>query len=119
MILSRLTEAQIELQCLDYLVRVKKLMAWKQPTTGFYDTKRKRFRKQMNPYARNGVPDILCVIEGRLIGFEVKKKGSYQTESQKLFESDLRASGGLYYVVRSLEELQLALEDINHKVSVQ
>lgn len=111
------SEAQIELAVLDYLVRARRLMAWKNQTSGFFDTKRNRFRKHISPYARNGVPDIICVIYGLFVGFEVKKKGNGQTESQISFESDLRKAGGLYYLVRSVEEVDSALLEIESKVA--
>lgn len=115
------SESQIELQLLDYLNRVRKFEAWKNTSTGYYDAGRKCFRRQSNPYCRNGVADILCVIPvqfshmstpiGITVYFEVKSPRGVQSESQKEFERVLRASGGYYYLVRSIEELELALDD--------
>lgn len=113
---EKATEAQIEYAILDYLVRIKHIFAWKQPTSGFFDTKHRRFRKQASPFAINGVPDIIAVIYGRFIGFEVKRRGNKQTEAQKLFESRLRASQGLYYILHDLLELEDALADIELKL---
>lgn len=110
------TEAQIEFACLDYLVRVKRYFFWKQPTAGYYSVKQKVFRKQASPFAINGVADILGCIKGRLIALEVKKKGNYQTPTQKLFEESLKASGGFYYVIHDLIELEDALKEIESKL---
>jgi len=114
------SEAEIELSILAYLVRVKHLLAWKNPAAGRFDPRRKIFVKSKeanNPYARNGVPDILCVIKGRLLGFEVKSKVGRQSEAQKLFERDLRSSGGHYYLVRSVEEVITAVKEFARDVS--
>lgn len=104
-------ESAIELQILHYLVIVRKLFAWKNPTAGYFSPTLKRFRKHTNPYALNGAPDILCIREGRFIGFEVKTKKGKMSESQEIFRKNILNAKGFYYVVRSLEEVHRALDD--------
>ncbi len=54
---------------------------------------------------RPGVADFF--IQGpHDLGFwlEVKRPGGYQRQSQKLFQRDITANGGSYYIVHSLRE---------------
>lgn len=108
------TESQLELQLLHYLVWVKHWFAWKNPTTGFFDVRTKRFRKHVNPYAINGCPDIVCIWKGKFVGFEVKRKKGKQSEAQLDFEKRCKQVGGLYFVIRNLEELQAAISSIEN-----
>lgn len=70
------------------------------------------FRKDMNPYTRQGIPDIIIVSQGRFIGLEVKTRTNHQSEAQKEFEGDLQSNGGKYFVVRSIEDVENALREI-------
>lgn len=107
-----LSESQIEMQICHYL-HSKRLFFWKTISTGFFDTKRKVFRKQHNPFALSGIPDILICYEGRLIGWEIKTPKGIQSENQKLFESRLVSEGkGRYAIIRSLEEAVAELKRI-------
>jgi hypothetical protein len=65
------------------------------------------FRK-LPKYTPRGLPDIIVIKDGRFVGLEVKKKGSYQTPDQKEFELQIKEAGGEYYVVRSIENVQEA-----------
>lgn len=58
-----------------------------------------------------GWPDIEVVHEGRFMAFEVKAEGNYQSDTQKDCEALIRASGGLYAVVRSTEDVKECLDD--------
>lgn len=61
---------------------------------------------------RGGMPDFTCIIGGRYVGIESKrpkesKSGmGYQSEPQKLFEANVVAAGGSYFVIRSVEDLE-------------
>lgn len=57
----------------------------------------------------NGVPDILAVIEGKLIGIEVKAAFGTQSPDQKRWQMDLENAGAKYILVRSWEEVASAL----------
>jgi len=59
-----------------------------------------------NPYAMVGAPDIICVIDGRFVGVEVKTAKGKQSADQVLYMKRLRAHGGAYHVVRSLKDAQ-------------
>jgi len=56
-----------------------------------------------------GIPDLLCLIDGRLYGFEVKSKSGSLTEAQKLTQGRMVAAGAKVAVVRSVEEVERCL----------
>jgi hypothetical protein len=52
-----------------------------------------------------GVSDIIaCDPDGRFHAIEVKNKVGRQSDHQRRFESDVRARGGRYTVMRSLDD---------------
>lgn len=63
-------------------------------------------------YGVKGLPDLLAIEPGtgRLIGIEVKRPGTYQTQEQLEWQLRFTEAGALYVVVRSGEELQAWLE---------
>jgi VRR-NUC domain len=58
---------------------------------------------------RPGVPDILCCYRGRFIAIELKVRGSKLSPEQEREAERLRNSGGVFVVVRRLEDLVEAL----------
>ena len=105
-------EEIIQEQIVDYL-NIKKVMHMAIPNelggggkSGMLRTLR---HKRMG--MRKGSPDlILFMPNARLVCIEVKTKGSYQSESQKVFESEVKQLGFEYYVIRSIEELKEVLK---------
>lgn len=59
-----------------------------------------------------GLPDIIAVIPptGRFLGLEVKSATGVQREAQKAFQSQLEASGGVYEIVRSVEDAERVIQ---------
>jgi hypothetical protein len=53
-----------------------------------------------------GLSDIVVCYAGRFIGLEVKTKSGRQSQSQKNAEQEIKASGGEYYVVRSVADVK-------------
>lgn len=53
-----------------------------------------------------GMPDILCVIKGHLIGLEVKTDKGKQEPDQIEWQAKLERAGGTYAVVRSWEDTE-------------
>jgi hypothetical protein len=74
----------------------------------------KQFRR-LPKFTPRGLPDIIVVKDGKYIGLEVKKPQcgnsakTYQSKEQKEFEQELKAAGGEYYVVRSIDDVQKIL----------
>lgn len=55
---------------------------------------------------RDGVADYLAFPPGRKVAIEIKRNDGKQRKGQEDFERDWQASGGVYVVVRTLEEFQ-------------
>lgn len=104
-------EKDVEKSICDWL-RIKGFFFWKQPSSGFFDTNRKCFRRHVSPYVKAGVPDIIVVHQGRFIGIEVKSATGRQSESQKDFEQELLSRGqGNYFIARSVEDVENQLKE--------
>lgn len=54
---------------------------------------------------KKGFPDILVLINGRTIGFEVKTAVGKQSKEQKDIENKFKQHGQEYFVVRTVEEV--------------
>jgi hypothetical protein len=52
-----------------------------------------------------GSPDLIVIKDGFFIGLEVKAKGRKQSPDQKAFEEGVKAAGGEYYLVRSIDDV--------------
>lgn len=52
-----------------------------------------------------GVPDILGIYNGRLLGIEVKTRGGKVSEYQQKFIDAINQRGGIAFVVRSVDDL--------------
>ena len=57
-------------------------------------------------YAVKGIPDILVIRKGKLIGLEVKIGNNKPTEVQLERHKEMRAAGADVYVVYSLDEVK-------------
>jgi len=100
-------ESTIEKNILDWLT-IKGCYAFKVPKSG-YNVKGK-WRKHSSKYAVNGISDIVCIDRtGRVLFLEVKSKNGVQSDDQKKFEENVKKSGGRYYVVRSVKDVELVL----------
>ena len=69
-----------------------------------YDPIGKKFRS-MAKGTKKGFPDILVLINGRTIGFEVKTAVGKQSKEQKDIENKFKQHGQEYFVVRTVEEV--------------
>lgn len=107
-----MTEKEIETGILDYLATISNGFFWKNHNGAIYDPTRKVFRKNTNKHVYKGVPDILGVIDGRMIGIEVKKPKSddsrktYPTTEQLEFIAKIEACGGYGLIARSIADVQ-------------
>ncbi len=106
-------EKDIERLILDWLLYLPGCFAWKNQTGGYFDAKKGYFRRQTNPYAIKGVPDILGVYKGRPIAIEVKSKLGRISPEQKLFIAKFVVHGGIAGVCRSLEDAQALIKSIS------
>lgn len=60
---------------------------------------------------KKGIPDIEVIMDGKLIGLEVKTPKGRQSEEQKNVEENFKKHNCEYHVVRSLED---AIKVIGH-----
>ena len=93
-------EKDIKRQILNWLLRRPKTYCWTQASVGIYDHNLGFFRSA----PKKGIPDIICCIDGKFVGIEVKRPGNKLSEAQKGFKAGIELAGGVYAVVFSLEE---------------
>lgn len=58
-----------------------------------------------------GVPDLIMLLDGTFYGFEVKAPGNYPTEAQRAVGDAIKANGGCWAVVRSIDDAQEAIDE--------
>jgi hypothetical protein len=68
-----------------------------------------------NPFQEVGVPDLLCCLEGRFIGLEVKLPGEKPSSRQKVILQRIREAGGIGEVVTSVAEVERILKRSSRK----
>ncbi len=64
--------------------------------------------KDMYRFGAVGSPDIICVIDGKYVGIEVKGSSGKQSEGQIKFQKELEAVGGRYILAYSIDDVQNA-----------
>jgi VRR-NUC domain len=99
-------EKDIQRTILDYLA-AKRIFHRKINNVGIF----KQSTGSYIPSQSVGMPDIIAVVNGRIIGIEVKRPGGPQSPGQKQFQKELETAGGLYFLVHSVEELQHKLQE--------
>ena len=97
----KISEASIQKSCLD-LLRIKGYFRMKISTVGIYVKARDTYIKNPNV----GCADILAFKKGcPNLAAEIKTKYGVQSDEQKRWQTDWERSGGIYAVVRSVDEL--------------
>ena len=82
-----MNEKELENLILEYCSNIKNVFAWKNQTTGIFDTNKKTFRK-INKYQINGVSDIILFMTEQVFFIEIKaplKTGEPRTK-EKLYK---------------------------------
>lgn len=59
---------------------------------------------------RSGTPDVICCLNGRFIGFEVKTDKGITSSLQEHHLELIKKSGGISAVVRSVDEVKQILK---------
>ena len=90
-------EADIVRAILRYLKTVPDCFCWKEHG-GMYGTA--------------GIPDIICCYRGKFVAFEVKTKIGKTTALQDSVINKIQKCGGKAAVVRSVENVKAALEEV-------
>lgn len=71
------------------------------------------FKIHGGPTMMAGLPDLAGSYRGRFVGLESKMPGNTQSPAQKLRERQIKASGGIYAVVRTVREAMRVLDAID------
>lgn len=100
-------EKQIQKTCMDYLqvLEAQGKLYFFRSQAGAVNTVRRNGSKGFFRTGRVGAPDITVCYNGKFIGLEIKNEKGKQSEAQKEAQKQIEATGGYYFVVRSLEEL--------------
>jgi len=93
-----IAERDVLRMCLEYLT-AKRIFHYRN-NTGAVKTEKSFVR-----FGTPGSPDIVAVVDGNYIGIECKGSDGKQSELQKIFQSNLERAGGIYVLVRTLEDL--------------
>ena len=106
------TETQLVKACLE-LLNYKKIMAWRN-NTGAFRTERGGFYRM----GLLGSGDIFAVMlpNGTLLAIECKVGRGVQSPSQCKFQATLEANKGIYWLIRSVDELVDRVEDYKTKL---
>ena len=80
---------------------LKRIRAWRV-NTGGVPARGGRFKRNVAA----GFPDLVCCCCGMFIAIEVKTPTGRQQPSQKLFQQELEAAGGVYLLCRSLADVE-------------
>lgn len=91
------SEKNTQQAILEYLTR-RSIFHYRN-NTGAVKVDKRFFR-----FGANGSPDIICVDGGRFIGIECKGPKGKLSDDQVLFKINLERAGGLYLMVRSIDE---------------
>jgi Holliday junction resolvase len=72
------------------------------------------FKVHGGPAMPRGLPDLICCVEGRYLGLEVKTPQTKNnvSEMQKLMRDKIVAAGGVCHVVCSVEEAVAIVEKL-------
>ncbi len=118
--MEKITEKQIQNTILHWLEFQRDCFSFTVNTGGVYDPTLNRFRPRSFGVIR-GTPDILCCYKpyqghGVMVGLEVKIAKGRQSEHQKIFETQIKAAGGFYFIVRSIADVQQALAHVRESI---
>lgn len=98
-----MSETLIVGQCLRWLERQPGWMAWRN------NTGTATMGARVVKFGRPGAPDIMAIHSGRFYGIECKTLTGRQSPLQVRWQRECEAAGGVYVLVRALQELQEVL----------
>lgn len=101
------SESMIVNQCIRWLYD-NRLFFYRNNTGAYKPEGSGRFIR----YGFPGSSDIVGIIQGRYIAIEAKTERGKQSDKQKAFQERVEASGGVYLLVHSLDELIEAMKPL-------
>lgn len=96
--------SQLQSQVIEYLNYIPGCFAYETSTTGGKGAPRKSKSK--------GKSDIACCYQGMYIAIEIKILPDTQSGDQEDFEKLVLGSGGRYWIITSLHEIQLKMKTL-------
>lgn len=100
----RVREADVQRAILDYL-ELRHIFHYRNNSGAFVMPETATHARRFFRAGVVGAPDIVCVVNGKYVGIEVKGTGGVQSDHQKQFQEELEAAGGRYILARSLDEV--------------
>ena len=92
-------------------------VCWHTPNT--FPTAKIQYHQKLKRMARRaGIPDLLILHEGLLIGLEVKTATGRQSPEQKAIEAEFKAAGAVYEVVRGVSDAERVLRALGALKSI-
>jgi len=98
------SEAQVQKSVIDYL-RWQNITFFRINVVGI-PLKDGSFRPNSQ---MKGIADLSLIIDGKSVWFEIKRLNGRQTQHQKDFAEKVRKAGGYYFLIRSVEQAQSAI----------
>lgn len=97
-------EREIQKSIIDYL-KLKRYCFWRQ-NSGAMPTSNDGYCTRFISFGTPGAPDIFLVKGGKIYGLEVKTPKGKQNDNQIAFQDRFEEAGGIYKVVRSLDDVR-------------
>lgn len=101
----KISEANVKKAVFAYL-QIKGYLFWPINNVGIWDADKGIYRRSGT--LRPGVSDAMVLVKGKLWALEFKSSTGPLSEAQKEFQRGIEANGGIYLVVRSIDDLQKA-----------
>jgi len=108
------SERAIETHILTFL-HYQKVWAFKLHRMGTFDSKKGVYRANKSAFYIKGIPDICGVFKGRPLFIEVKSKKGRLSPEQIEFGERAQKEGAIWFVARSVEDVERELECLNLK----
>jgi len=103
-----ISEHDLQKLILDYLA-LHRVFHYRQNTGAF--AAEYKGKKRFVRFGVKGLPDIICVVQGRYIGIELKREKLEQSKAQVEFQVGLEHAKGKYILARTLEDVIQGLRE--------
>lgn len=98
----KILEKDVKLTVFEYL-EYRRYHWWATNNTGTYN-KKSGFRRTPK-WFKKGVPDANLLLNGTYYAIELKSSFGTQTKDQEEFQRKTEKAGGVYLIVRSIDDL--------------
>lgn len=101
-------ETELQKAVLDLLAHIPNIYCFRSGS-GLIKTERGGYFRS----GKKGCPDIVCSIKGKFVGLEIKVSKNKLSEFQKQAQREIENSGGVYAVIRSLDDVENLLATLS------